>query len=543
MLEKQQMIERLVGVESSKINYYTELKNSINEMKKKNIQLEIINEVMKSFNVNMSMDILLKNVLEKLQHIFLLDRVSLLYLDEDELTVTNLYPESSSYVKLGTTIPREHSLYWQVIQEKTAKNYKINYDDNYIENRTFQVIRLRQVLIFPLFIKREVIGLFSVGSNQIIDYSEQDMNFLQQLSDHIAVSTENVRLYNEVLHVKNEWEKTFSAVVDFMFVVDLKGNLLRANEAAKNFFAKYDENNKSYKEIIFEGMKHSTIIEECINSKRPVSRELKFKEKYYYETFAYPVYHENEEVYSVILYMKDITKKREYEVQILQSGKLAAIGELAAGVAHELNNPLTAILGNAQLLMRKASTNDGTYHLLHDIYECGKRSKHIIQNLLTFSRQDEYLFEKFSINDAVRSVLSLIGYQFRQQQISLETYLNENIPLVEGNSQQMEQVIINLLINAKDALEDCDDPKIIISTYIQNDHIYLTVEDNGIGIKKELQHDIFHPFYTTKEVVKGTGLGLSVTLGIVESHGGQIAVESELHEGSTFIVTLPLANE
>src|SRR5690606_1656311 len=186
-------------------------------------------------------------------------------------------------------------------------------------------------------------------------------------------------------------------------------------------------------------------------------------------------------IYSVIVYMKDVTSKRQYEVQLLQSGKLAAIGELAAGVAHELNNPLTAILGNSQILLRKVDETDDTYFLLEDIYQCGRRCKNIIQNLLTFSRQDEYMFEKFSLNDAVETVLGLIGYQLRQQQIRLAVELDETLPLIEGNAQQIEQVIINLLINARDALLESDraEKRIIISTRHQDGFVQLTVEDNG----------------------------------------------------------------
>lgn len=545
MVQKQQMIDRLVGVESSKITYYTELKNTIREMKKKNIQLEIINDVMKSFNINMSMDVLLKNVLEKLKHIFPIDRLSLMHINKGVLQITGIYPTTSKYIRLGTTIHPERSLYWQVIREERARNYFVSEEDGFIENRTFGKLNLQQVLIFPLFVKQKVIGLFSLASETIITYSEQDINFLQQLSDQIAVSTENARLYQEVLYVKNEWEKTFSAVVDYMFLVDLNGELLRANKAARDFFNERWETNETLQDILFSELRKVKLIDECVKTERTVSRELVLCDRYYYEVFAYPVFDETEQMYSVIIYMKDITKKRHYEVQILQSGKLAAIGELAAGVAHELNNPLTAILGNSQLLLRKAREQEDTYPLLEDIYECGRRCKNIIQNLLTFSRQDEYLFEKFSVNEAVETVLSLIGYQFRQQQISLSLQLDESLPLVEGNSQQIEQVIINLLINARDALFECENEakRITISTSFDDQFVCLAIEDNGIGIPEELHHEIFHPFFTTKQVTRGTGLGLSVSHGIIESHQGKIELESEVGKGSTFTVKLPIVKE
>lgn len=544
MNDKKEMIDRLVGVESSKMTYYTELKNTIREMEKKNIQLEIINDVMKSFNIDMSMDVLLKNVLEKLKHIFPIDRLSLMHLNNGALEITGIYPTTSKYVRLGAKIAEDRSLYWRVVRERKAENYIVSKSDAYIENRTFAKLGLKQVLIFPLFVKQKVIGLFSLASEKTIAYSDQDINFLQQLSDQIAVSTENARLYQEVLYVKNEWEKTFSAVDDYMFLVDLNGGLLRANKAARDFFAAPYENGKTRKCILFEELEKAELIDECVRTRRTVSCEL-FLEDKYFDVFAYPVFDEKDGIYSVIVYMKDVTSKRQYEVQLLQSGKLAAIGELAAGVAHELNNPLTAILGNSQILLRKVDETDDTYFLLEDIYQCGRRCKNIIQNLLTFSRQDEYMFEKFSLNDAVETVLGLIGYQLRQQQIRLAVELDETLPLIEGNAQQIEQVIINLLINARDALLESDraEKRIIISTRHQDGFVQLTVEDNGTGIPEELHHEIFHPFFTTKRASKGTGLGLSVSHGIIESHGGKIELESEVGKGSKFTIKLPVTRK
>lgn len=543
MLKRQQMIERLVGVESSKINYYTQLKKTVDEMEKKNIQLEIINEVMKSFNVNMSKDSLLKIVLEKLQHIFPFERLSLFQLYNNELTLTNLYPETSTYNETGTKIPQGNSLYWQAVKDKLAMTYLVEEDDAYRENPTFIKMNIKQVLVFPLFIKNEVIGLFSIGSPLVKNYSEQDIAFLQQLSDHLAVSLENVRLYNEVLQIKNEWEKTFSAVIDLMFLIDLNGNVIRANKATKQFFNKQDKHGFSYMQLLFDQLEEENIVDDCVTLKKSTYRELVFNDIYYYDAYAYPIFNECNEIQRIIMYMKDITQKREYEVQLIQSGKLAAIGELAAGVAHELNNPLTAILGNSQILLRHAESNGDNEQLLTDIYECGRRCKSIIQNLLTFSRQDEYMFEKISINHAIERVLSLIGYQFKQHQIKIRLLLDESILLIEGNEQQLEQVIINLLINAKDALETTEKTNkiITIQTYEHGGNVFLIIEDNGVGIDKSLHHEIFHPFFTTKEMSKGTGLGLSVSLGIIEVHEGEIKLESELNNGSRFIIKLPSA--
>lgn len=547
MSDRLQMIERLVGVSSSKINYYTELKSTIDEMKKKNTQLEIINEVMRSFNIDMSMDDMLKNILEKLQQIFPLKRLSLSILKNGKLIPANVYPHDYVHVDVGNPIPREGSLYWKVADSGASCVYLVNMNERkeYSETPAFEKLGLRQVLVFPLYGKGRILGVLSLGSAQQQDYDGEDLAFLQQLSDQLAVCIENVRLYNEVLNSKKEWEQTFLAVADPIMQVDLNGNILRCNGSAYSFF---HLNGKNVSHITLDDLLYrqqaepDSPFQETRKTKETAYREITMHDKTICEVHTYPIMNEKEEMYGVIAYIKDVTEKRHFEARMMQSGKLAALGEMAAGVAHELNNPLTAILGNTQLLLRKVNENESSHVLLTDIFKCSKRCQDIIRNLLTFSRQDEYLFQTCSINEAVEQVLSLVGYQIRQSHIELEIDLDSNVPFIDGSIQQLEQIIINLLLNAKDALDEVDKigKEISIRTESGAEEVTLSVIDNGTGIDAEKLKEIFHPFYTTKEAVKGTGLGLSVSLGIAEAHGGTIDVKSEPGKGSAFILRLPV---
>lgn len=550
MQDRQEMIERLVGVSSSKLNYYTELKKTIEKMQKKNTQLEIINEVMRSFNIDMSMDEMLQSILDRLQQIFSFERLSLSIFKNGHLTLTNVYPNKYSYVNIGTDIPKENSLYWKVAQSGLFEVYSVKSGkcDDYIERETFDKMNLTQVLVFPLYAKGRVIGVLSIGSYEQIVYDEEDLVFLQQLSDQLAVCIENVRLYNEVLNGKKEWEQTFFAVVDSIMLVDLNGRILRCNDAAYSFFQITEEEalQKTLNQLLYGiETRSDSPFDESLQTKKEAYRELKLFDQFICEVHTYPVFNEKKEMYGVIAYLKDVTEQRHFEAKIMQSGKLAAIGEMAAGVAHELNNPLTAILGNTQLLMRKEDENDSKYELLTDVYKCGRRCQNIIRNLLTFSRQDEYLFQTCSVNEAVEQVLSLVGYQIRQHHITLTLELDSSLPKIDGSIQQLEQIIINLLLNAKDALEEVerDMKEIIIRTERKKEWVELSIIDNGAGIDKENLREIFHPFYTTKEAVKGTGLGLSVSIGIAEAHGGTISVESHQGKGSTFTLRLPIKQD
>jgi two-component system NtrC family sensor kinase len=236
------------------------------------------------------------------------------------------------------------------------------------------------------------------------------------------------------------------------------------------------------------------------------------------------------------------------EAQLVHSAKLAAIGEMAAGVAHELNSPMTVIIGTAQMLVRDfpGDVDRDKIEALEDIINCGLRCKRIIQNLLTFSRQDELPTSEIDLNEEVERVLSLIRYQIDRSQVEILPHLDPDLPRINANGPQIQQVLTNFLVNARDALDDGERPEKIIQVTTglrrrdRKSWIVLSVRDNGTGIAPETLPKIFTPFYTSKEATKGTGLGLSVSLGIAESHGGTIEVDSIPGEGSTFSLILPL---
>jgi two-component system NtrC family sensor kinase len=262
----------------------------------------------------------------------------------------------------------------------------------------------------------------------------------------------------------------------------------------------------------------------------------------------YPVLNEKKQLAAVTIIIKDVTERNKMEAQLINSAKLAALGEMAAGVAHELNSPMTVIIGTAQMLVRDLN-QEGQYEraeALDDIITSGLRCKRIIQNLLTFSRQDQLPATEIDLNAETERVLSMIKYQINRSQIRIVEHLEPELPRMTANGPQIQQVLTNFLINARDALAEVERKEKIIevATLLRVEGgkrwIVLSVTDNGIGIAPENLSKIFTPFYTSKEATKGTGLGLSVSLGIAESHNGAIEVESRQGEGSTFSLVLPL---
>jgi len=327
-----------------------------------------------------------------------------------------------------------------------------------------------------------------------------------------------------------------------IFVVALEEVIVKVNEQAIQSFRPHGNRlvGMSIDDVFHQAKDISELLSECLQTKKACHREIRLSDHRIFETFSNPVFNEEHQMYGYILYMKDVSEKKRIESQLIHSGKLAAIGELAAGVAHELNNPLTAILGNSQLLVRDAKLEPAAHNLLIGITNCGKRCKNIVQNLLTFSRQEEYLFQECSLNEAVDQIVSLVGYQIEMQNITVAVKKDESLPRINGSLQQLGQIVLNFVLNAKDALDTTvREKKIMIETSHDPEWVQLTVSDTGSGISSNHQLGIFHPFFTTKPAGQGTGLGLSVSLGIAQAHGGIIEMTSMEGEGSSFMLRLP----
>lgn len=243
--------------------------------------------------------------------------------------------------------------------------------------------------------------------------------------------------------------------------------------------------------------------------------------------------------------MEDQVKKRTEELlqmqkQLIRAEKMATVGTLAGGVAHEINNPLTAILTNVQFLLDSPGSVD--QESLQLMEEATKRCRTIVQKLMLYARKpsESSQMQKVNILDVIKDVIGLIRYQFKQDNITINLKAKlENYP-VRGNQNEIEQVITNLILNAKDAIQKIKPQGVIgLAVSSDNGNIIVKVKDEGAGISEENLTKIFDPFFTTKDVGKGTGLGLSICQAIVQKHQGTIEVESKLNRGSVFIVILP----
>ena len=232
---------------------------------------------------------------------------------------------------------------------------------------------------------------------------------------------------------------------------------------------------------------------------------------------------------------------QEAQVQISHQEKMASLGLMAAGIAHEIGNPLTSISSLAQVIRRK-STDDKIIEHVNNILKSIERISRIVHELVDFSKPSIHQATLLDVNEIINSAVGIIKYDRRSKHISYELDLDQNLPQIKLVADHLLQVLLNILINAVDASEGYGN-EIQVLSLNRNGSIHIEVQDNGCGIPAEVQNKIFEPFYTTKEVGKGTGLGLSVSYGLIKKMNGKITVQSTVKKGSTFTVILPVIQE
>jgi len=252
-----------------------------------------------------------------------------------------------------------------------------------------------------------------------------------------------------------------------------------------------------------------------------------------------PLVSKDQEQIGRLIIIDDVTDRAELEQRLVQDDKLSSIGLLAAGVAHEVNTPLAVISTYAQMLAKQVAEDSQKSIILEKIAKQTFRASEIVNSLLNFSRTSTTSYGGVSLNKVVQETLSLLEHQFTKAGIQLSVHLDSDLPLVHGNGGKLQQVFLNLFLNARDAMGTGG--TLEVRSWAEGLGARVEVSDTGHGISPEHLHRIYDPFFTTKGAKKGTGLGLSVTYGIIQEHGGSIEVTNRRGGGATFRVELPLA--
>jgi PAS domain S-box-containing protein len=408
---------------------------------------------------------------------------------------------------------------------------------------------------FPCRVKGELIAILGVGRKEGFDpLNSEEVDLLQTLAAQAASAFLNGRLYGDLkaqareLQSLTEYNENILESMDSgILVLDLEGRVMRWNRAMKSLYGRGPDEvrgrslDEVFPEAFLDALRGSLVLDEHediahiykLHLPTPDGRSLMVN------VSVAPFEVGSGERLGTILILEDVTARVHLEEQLQHSDKMASIGLLAAGVAHEVNTPLTGISSYTQMLRGQTPAEDPRAALLEKIEKQTFRAAKIINHLLNFSRSGSAEFEPLDVNKLLGDVLSLLEHQLDRSRIKLIRELQEELPPVRGNENRLQQVFFNLILNARDAMPSGG--WLTLSTEADGDTVIVQVKDTGHGIRKEDIKRIYDPFFTTKGIGRGTGLGLSVSYGIVQEHGGAIFVDSVPGKGSVFQVALPAA--
>ena len=405
-----------------------------------------------------------------------------------------------------------------------------------------------------------VLGLGRTGEGDFL--SSEDMELLESLASYIGIAIQNAQLYRRLEQKISDFERLrdfneniVESINIGVFAVDLEDKIESWNAQMEVMYAtpRADALQHCISDVFPAEFQQEF---DRLRGEQGVSTLYKFRlptptgEARIANITIAPLLNRDFQAVGRIIIVDDISDRINMETQLTQAEKLSSIGLLAAGVAHEVNTPLAVISSYAQMLGKQlradAATHERLQPVLEKITQQTFRASEIVNGLLNFSRMGTVEFTRVDINAMVRDTVLLLEHQMRSAAVAVETELADSLPMVDGNRGKMQQVLVNLVLNAKDAMQDQGSGRVKIITSASATGVEMRVEDNGSGMPPEVMRKIYDPFFTTKSNPskgqrKGTGLGLSVTYGIVQEHAGTIEVSSNVGEGTIFRLEFPIA--
>ena len=450
------------------------------------------------------------------------------------------------------------------VTERAATNYA---------SRIPQV-EWKSTISVPITAGDALLGVLTLVSQQRESFSDDDEKLLMTIGRQFGVAVSNAQLYERVHRAKTEWERTFDAISDPIAVFDRDRKTMRANAALAGMcgWRITETQGRSCDDAGLCGGGPDCLVSRALKVGQAQSSEIVTSDQRIFAVTTLPVPGQE----AVVLFAKEVTEDRQRarqlralsaevtqtnaelnvtverlrttQAQLVQSEKLSAIGQLVAGVSHELNNPLTSIIGYTQLIQEAITANpawaSSAAGMLDDISRVlseSERAARIVRNLLTFARRQSAERTRNGVADLCRRVLALRSYDHQSRGVKVVSDFAEPLPGVYVDDGQIQQALLNLVLNAEQAMKGEVSPQLTITAVAEpeSSSVLVSVSDNGHGITPENLRRVFDPFFTTRGVGEGTGLGLSIVYGIIRDHGGEVWADSGPGAVTTFHIRRP----
>ncbi len=508
-------------------------------------EAKVLQEVMVAAASSLDFDQVLSGTIDALHRTLGVERLGFFLPAEDD---TSIFPHPATVgfqLSENMTIPIDGSAAgWVFRNRKPCLIVNVDEAEHY-----YQIAPdTASELCVPVMVNDKVAAVLNAESPRLNAFDPHDSQFFMAIAAELGVALKNADLFEEIRKAEAGYRDLFDNANDFILTLDSDFRVRSANKMALK------STGYQLKEIVgahvtrFIAFQYHNILfyllkEHLISPEARTTFELPILSKDGEEILldiTFRVRPEEHQAATVHCIGRDITHRRELEQELQQTEKLSAIGKLVAGVAHELNNPLTSIIGFSTMLQQDdlpaAYRED-----LDVIFRQAERARLIVRDLLTFARRFELETEPVDLNDIVHRSLTAVKHELQAKSVQVLTTLDFGLPKTMADPRQLEQVFVNLITNAIQALAQVTTARrIIIETQHLDRAIQLRFSDNGPGIPQKIINRIFDPFFSTKDVGEGTGLGLSICFGIILEHKGQIHAENNPDGGATFVINLPI---
>jgi len=387
----------------------------------------------------------------------------------------------------------------------------------------------------PLVAASRPVGAVSLVSERPGAFRPDDLMTVRAVVAQVAIALENARLVELLSSAKREWEQTVDAITQAICIIDAAGVVRRANRVFAELVQTPVTALPGRPWLALLPPAWADPVGRAVTERTRSTTEVRSAERSLLLT-AIPLADPG----AAVLVFEDQTDKRRLQDQLIQSEKMSAIGQLIAGVAHDLNNPLASVVGLSDFLAETGEVPVALAEPLQVIRQEAERAATIVKNLLSFARSQEGERKVHPIRPILESTLALLRNQLMAHKVEATLVVEEDLPELEVNANQIKQVFVNLINNGAQAIASVQrSGRIWVTARRWLDGVAVSVADNGPGIPEEIAQRVFEPFFTTKKEGEGTGLGLSISHGIVKEHGGRITLEARPGAGATFTVELP----
>jgi PAS domain S-box-containing protein len=537
----------------------SEDKKAQEEREKHTRELSILCSIYSTLNAPLALEARIHQTAQEIKNFLYADGICIYLLEGDgkyyQRYCYGLTPEAARKVSVAD----ETSTIYRVAQDNEYKIYE-DLPDGCVDEICFlEEEKLVSLAYIPISSKaKKALGVIRVGSKTAGHFSHDLKSVLELIGNRLGVAIENVMLQDQYIKSEEKYRSLFNNDPNPIFILDNQTfSILDTNLRAQDsygysrqellgvpFFQLGDEND----EEVAEGLNHISEDQTILFPKKRHYR--KDGQPFYVNvSISYAKYGESN---VVIASTTDITESVEKETQLIQAGKMTTLGVMAAGIAHEINQPLNVIQVCADFFLKMLKRgqpiqDEDLKTMAGDIVSNVERAAGVIKHVRDFARQSEVVKSKVNINDPIQDVFKVLGHQLKVHEIEVELDLDQNVPNIMAEHNRLEQVFINLVTNAIDAMDEkseqhatgSTEKRLVIKSFAENGQVTVNVSDTGIGMSEEIKNKILEPFFTTKKTGKGTGLGVSISYGIIKDYEGTIEIESEVGQGTTFKLTFP----